>query len=73
MRIVLNDYSLFFIKGGTILDDIFQLLYQSMVTLKEMEELRVEDRYTIQEYIKKQTELNNTIVETIRLMVFKKD
>lgn len=55
------------------MQDIFQLLLHSMTILKEMEELRVEDRYTNQEYIKKQIELNDMIVETLKLMVFKKD
>ena len=55
------------------MDDIFQLLYNSMVILKEMEELTVEDRHEVREYVRKQVELNNTIVETIKLMIFKKD
>ena len=55
------------------MDDIFQSLYQSMVILKEMEELTNKNNHGTKEYREKQNELNNTIVETIRLMVFKKD
>ena len=55
------------------MDDIFLLLYKSMVILKEMDELTGEDRHSVKEYIKKQNELNNMIIETIKLMVFKKD
>ena len=55
------------------MDDLFQLLYHSMVILKEMKELTSENYYDINEYLEKQIELNNAIVETIKLMVFKKD
>ena len=55
------------------MDDIFQSLYHSMVILKEMEELTNKNHHGTKEYREKQTELNNTIVETIKLMVFKKD
>ena len=55
------------------MDDIFQLLYTSMVILKEMEELTNENNQGTIEWVEKQNELNNTIVETIKLMIFKKD
>ena len=56
------------------MDEIFQLLYQSMVILKEMEELTVKNNYDLlNEYIEKQNELNNTIVDIIKLRIFKKD
>ena len=55
------------------MDEIFQLLYQSMVIQKEMEELIHKNQHGTIEYLEKQYELNNTIVETIKLMVFKKD
>ena len=55
------------------MDEIFQLLYQSMIIQKEMEELTNKNHHGTKEYREKQNELNNTIVETIKLMVFKKD
>lgn len=55
------------------MDEIFQLLYHSMVILKEMEELTCEGYYDVYEYIEKQNELNNMIIDIIKLMVFKKD
>ena len=55
------------------MQDIFQLLLHSMTILKEMEELTNKNHHGTIEYLEKQTELNNIIVETLRLMVFKKD
>ena len=55
------------------MQDIFQLLLHSMTILKEMEELTNKKHNDMKEYREKQTELNNIIVETLRLMVFKKD
>ena len=55
------------------MDDLFHLLYKSMVILKEMEELTNKNHHGTKEYREKQNELNNTIVETIKLMVFKKE
>ena len=55
------------------MDDIFQSLYHSMVILKEMEELTNKNKHGGNDYLKKQNELNQTIIETIKLMVFKKD
>ena len=55
------------------MDEIFLLLYQSMVIQKEMEELTNKNQHATIEYLEKQDELNRTIVDTIKLMVFKKD
>ena len=55
------------------MDEIFQLLFHSMVILKEMEESINKNVHDTKEYREKQNELNNTIVETIRLMIFKKE
>ena len=44
-----------------------------MVILKEMEELTNKNQHGTNEYLEKQNELNNIIVETIKLMIFKKD
>ena len=55
------------------MDDIFQLLYQSMVIIKEMEQLTDENPYEVYEYMEKQNELNNKLIETLRLMIFKKE
>ena len=55
------------------MQDIFQLLLHAMTILKEMEELTNKKHHDMKEYREKQTELNNIIVETLRLMVFKKD
>lgn len=55
------------------MQDIFQLLLHSMTILKEMEELTNKNLISTYSFREKQTELNNIIVETLRLMVFKKD
>ena len=55
------------------MDDIFQLLFHSMVITKEMKEITTRKHYDVYGYIKKQDELNNTLIEIIRLMIFKKD
>ena len=55
------------------MDDIFQSLYKSMVILKEMEELTNKNHHGTKEYREKQNELNNTIVDIIKLRIFKKD
>ena len=55
------------------MDDIFQLLYHSLTTLKEMEELTNNNHHGTKEYREKQNELNRNIIEIIRLMIFKKE
>ena len=55
------------------MQDIFPLLLHAMTILKEMEELTNKKHHDTREYREKQTELNNIIVETLRLMVFKKE
>ena len=55
------------------MDDIFQLLFHSMVILKEMQELSITNNYDVKEQIEKQNELNRTIVDILKLMVFKKE
>ena len=55
------------------MDDIYQLLYKSMIIIKEMEELTTKRHYDVYGYIKKQDELNSILIDTIKLMIFKKD
>ena len=55
------------------MDDIFQLLFNLMVIEKEMQEMSNKNNYDVNEYIRKQNELNNTLINIIRLMIFKKD
>ena len=55
------------------MDEIYKLLFQAMVIIKEMEELTTKRHYDVYGYIKKQDELNNILIDTIKLMIFKKD
>ena len=55
------------------MDEIFELLYLLMVIEKEIQEMINKNNYDVNEYIRKQNELNNTLINIIKLMIFKKD